>query len=470
MFRKVALLLSGHALGSLLLFARNILVARLIGIEDYGIAILFAMVMAVVEMSTDVGLQQFIIQADDGEDADLQAGLQGFHLLRAVGATVMVALLAQPFAVFMGVPEVAWAFQVLALTRLIMGFTHYDIFRLQRKMKYLPMFMSQNTGFLAGFVVVYPLALAFDDYRVMLYSLVLQCIMITLGSHLLAERRYRLRLDRALIRRALGFGWPLLLNGILMFFVLNGEKMAVGREVSPAELGLFAMGMTLTISPAMIIARVISSFFLPQISAAKNNPEAFRRMAYVSVQTAFLSGLVLVAGIALFGPWLVRLLLGPDFAPLTELLIWFAVLQAVRGSKGGLVVTSVAKGKTTNMLYANSCRILSLPLSWYALTQGAELWMVIAIATAGEFCGFLVSQALIRHQLRISIRPLLWCYGTMLAFYLSLGLHVVSVQLLATPLLDPTLSAGLCVALFGGAVLSLTDLWGYIRKREYSAY
>lgn len=470
MFKKVAFLLSGHALGALLLFVRNILVARLIGIEDYGIAAMFAMAMAAIEMGTDIGLQQFIVQADDGDDPEFQANLQGFHLLRALCAALVVVVCAHPFADFMGVPEVAWAFQILAVTRVALGFVHFDIYRLQRKLTYTPLLLSLNGSCLVGLVVVYPLALNFGDYRVMLYALIAQAVAQAVISHLLAQRPYRLRLEGAMIRRMLVFGWPLLANGVLMFLVLNGEKMAVGREVSPAALGLFAMGMTLTVAPAMILSRTIGNFFLPQVSAAKNDPEAFRRIAYVGAQTALLSGLILVAGVATLGPWFVTLILGPDFAPLTELLVWLVILQAIRGSKGGLVATSMAKGKTSNMLYANLCRVLSLPLSWYALTQGAELWMVALIATAGEFCGFLVSQALIRKQLRVSIRPLMPCYGAVGLFYLCLMGHMVSVQLLTAPLVPASVTLGLTVAAFGLALSSLRALWSYLRKREYSAY
>jgi len=470
MFKKVALLFSGHALSAMLLFARNILMARLVGVEDYGIAALFAMAMAVIEMGTDIGLQQFIVQADDGDDPEFQANLQGFHLLRAVCAALVVVACAHPFAAFMGVAEVAWAFQVLAVTRLALGLVHFDIYRLQRKLRYTPLLLSQGLSCFIGLAVVYPLALGFGDYRVMLYSLIAQTVTLALVSHLLSERAYRLQLEREMIRRMLVFGWPLLVNGLLMFFVLNGEKMAVGRELSTAALGVFAMGMTLTVTPGLILDRTIGNFFLPQVSAAKNDPEAFRRIAYVGVQTSFLSGLLLVAGVATLGPWFVTLALGLDFAPLTELLVWLVILQAIRSGKGGLVAASMAKGKTSNMLYANLCRVLSLPASWYALIQGAELWMVALIATGGEFCGFLVSQALLRAQLRILLRPLLPCYAAMGLFYACLIFHVVSVQLLTAPPLPASVTLGATVAAFGLALSSLRDLWRYVGQRNYSAY
>ena len=84
MFKSAMLLLSGNIFGAIMLLARNLVVARLTTIEDYGIAATFAISMAVVEMMTTLGLHQMIIQDSKGDDPDLQAGLQGFHLLRAL--------------------------------------------------------------------------------------------------------------------------------------------------------------------------------------------------------------------------------------------------------------------------------------------------------------------------------------------------------------------------------------------------
>ena len=73
MLRKLILIFSGNAAASLMLLARNLLIARLVPVEDYGIAATFAVAMAVVEMASQLGLQQMIIQAQEGDDPKFQA-------------------------------------------------------------------------------------------------------------------------------------------------------------------------------------------------------------------------------------------------------------------------------------------------------------------------------------------------------------------------------------------------------------
>ena len=107
MFRSALLILSGNAAASLLLLARNLIVARLIPVADYGVASTFAVAMAVVEMMSALGLQQQIVQAKEGEDPRFQAALQGFQLLRGVISGVALFAIAGPMADFLGIPEAA---------------------------------------------------------------------------------------------------------------------------------------------------------------------------------------------------------------------------------------------------------------------------------------------------------------------------------------------------------------------------
>ena len=86
---KIAVLLAGsRGLLSVLRFARNVLVARLIGVEDYGIASTFALLMALVEMLSDLGLGRFLVQDREGGHPQVVAAIQGLVLLR--GAIISI--------------------------------------------------------------------------------------------------------------------------------------------------------------------------------------------------------------------------------------------------------------------------------------------------------------------------------------------------------------------------------------------
>ena len=170
MFRSAFLILSGNAAAALLLLLRNLIVARMIPVADYGVAATFALVMAVVEMVSALGLQQQIVQASEGDDPRFQAALQGFQVLRGVVAGAILFGIAGPTARFMGIPDVIWAYQILALVPVLNAAQHFDIHRLNRRMVFWPLLVSGAMPALISLVAALPLVWWLGDWRVMLHS------------------------------------------------------------------------------------------------------------------------------------------------------------------------------------------------------------------------------------------------------------------------------------------------------------
>lgn len=462
MFRSALLILSGNAFGSLMLLVRNLAVARLISVEDYGIAATFAISMAVVEMASGLGLQQLIIQDKTGDDPRLQAGLQGFNLLRSLLSGLALYLLADPIARFLGIPDIAWAYQLLALVPVMRGFEHFDIHRLNRKMQFRPLIITKTLPALISVISLWPLYQAFGDYRVMLYAVLIQWALVVITSHLVAERRYQLSFDSAIMGRGLRFGWPLLVNNILLFVVFQGDKLVVGRELGMGTLAIFAMGITLTLTPTLVSAASEQQFFLPQLSAKTADTTQFTQLAMAAMQTSLVSGLTLILLMLLLGTPLVHVLLGSKYESLPPLLIWMAILQAVRTFKVGGTVVALAQAHTANAMFANAVRILALPIAYYVTVQGGTLLQVIWIATLGEACAYFVSFGLVIRRQHLSPRPMIVPLLATVAMITATAIHA----LMATSAEYPAhWGIAAIMVLFLISLAAMRDLRGYVAQR-----
>ena len=142
MLKKAFMLVSGNAFGSALLLARNLIVARLISPEDYGIASTFAISMSIVEMLSNFGLNQMIVVDKDGDDPRVQSGLQGFQVLRGLTSSLLLWAISGAYARFLGIADLAWAYQVIAFIPLVNGLQHFDVHRLKRHLKFTPSILS----------------------------------------------------------------------------------------------------------------------------------------------------------------------------------------------------------------------------------------------------------------------------------------------------------------------------------------
>lgn len=419
MLRSAVLLLSGNAIFFLLMLVRNLLIARLLSVEDYGIAATFALTMAMVEMTSYIGLQKQLVQAKNGDDPHFQSALQGFQVLRGIIASVILFLIAKPISNYFGVPEVVWAYRVLALFPVLSALQNLDIYRLNRKMYFAPMIITKALPAAISLAAVWPLTVYLGDWQVMLWAILIQATTTTLMSHFVAERKYVIAFDLAIMRQSLSFGWPLLINSGLMFLVFQGDKLIVGRVLGMEALAIFSIGLTLTLTPTLVFGSSAQNLFLPRLSALahrENEQISRNRHAAASFKVHLLFGNLLVLGTATFGTLIVMVALGTKYLPVTDLLVPMAIMQGLRIFKGGPSTIALAFGQTTNPMIANLFRVALLPVGYAVAVWSGEMFSIIFVAIIGEFVGFLVAVGLMR-KLPISFSRTLWCaIGTSFMF------------------------------------------------------
>ena len=406
MFKKAIMVVSGNAFASIFLLLRNLVVARLVSPENYGIASTFAMSMSIVEMLSYLGLNQLMVIDKDGDDPKFQAAMQGFQVLRGLFSATVLFLIAYPYAAFLGVERVAWSYEVLALIPLINGFQHYDPHRQRRHLNFTPSVLANSIPAMVSVLVLWPLALMFGDYRIMLFALFAQAITMVVTTHLTAERPYRLTLDFTLMKRATKFGWPLLLDGALIFGAFNGERMIVLRELGVSQFAFFTMAFTLTLTPTIVLANSFQSLFLPNLTSARNDPTLFQRLSIASVESNLAIAVLLVMGTSLVGGPLAYALTGPKYVSILPILVPIAILQAIRVAKNGGNTVALACGKSSLSMMGNLIRVLSLPISWWIAVSTGNVLMIVWTVCLAEIFAFILSMWLLRRWTGVHLRSL----------------------------------------------------------------
>ena len=152
-------------MGALIVLLRNIVVARLISVEDFGIAATFGIAFALIETMSNVSLNRLIVQAKDGNEVGLQSALHSMQVARGFFGSILLLAIAVPYAWLMGVPDIVWGFQLLAITPIFRGFMNLDVFRMQRFMRFGPHVITHLASQSIAFVSIWPLYWVFGDYH-----------------------------------------------------------------------------------------------------------------------------------------------------------------------------------------------------------------------------------------------------------------------------------------------------------------
>ena len=349
------------------------------------------------------------------------------------------------------------------------GLQHLDTIRQARRMVYLPGIIINVLPVALSVLCVWPLAILTGDYRVLLFAMLIQGAAALVGSHLLAARPYRLRFDPVVMRESLKFGWPLMLDGLVLFAVFNGEKLIIGHQLGMASLALFAMGFTLTLTPTLMLGNTAANFFLPQLSAARDR-ERFVHLAAATLQLHFLFGGITLLAVMLFGPPFVHLVLGAKYAGLPPLLVWLAILQGLRVLKGGSSIVALARGQTGNALVSNLIRVALLPVAWIATAHGGSMLTVIHLGIIGEFGGFIVALRLAQRRLELPLRPLLPSVVLTLATFALATIYALRSNGDAMTDGVNTALLGFVALVFALSFLGMRDLRSYIARRTLTRH
>lgn len=384
------MLIGGQVLGQACSFARNIVIARLLTPEDFGIAATFGIAVSIFEMVSNIGVDRLLVQAPDGDAPIFQATAHAFQVIRGIGLAILLMALAWPLSRLFGIPQALWAFQCVAIVPLIRGFAHLDPKRFQRQLGFTADIATELLPQIVLVAAAWPIAWWLRDYSAMVWLLVLQVLVSVVTSHAVAERRYAWALNRKFLERMYAFGWPLLLNGLLMFLVFQGDRVIVGSAYDMATLGVYSVAYSITFVPTTMISKVASSVLLPLLSREQGDSRKFIALYAMSVCVLCVVGIAVSTGFILLGHQLVLITYGAKYATVESFIGWMAVMQMLRVIRLGPSIASMAWGDTRNPLVSNIGRISVFPVAiWAALSGGDLIWVVI-IGCLGEFIALLM--------------------------------------------------------------------------------
>lgn len=406
-------LVIGQVVGQASSFAKSLIVARLISPANYGIAAIFQTTYTFLEMISNLSAQMLLVQAEDGDDPRFQKTAQFIQVGRGLTNAIIIFLLAGPICRLFGAPQAKFWFQCLALAPLIRGFNHLDLNRLQRKMKFGPfVVVDAGSSVLVAFLAL-PLAFWLRDYRAMLWLEVAQSMGYLVGSHLVAERRYGWAWDRHYSKRIFHFGWPLLINGLILYGIFHGDQLVIGSArrlfrrgtYTLADLGIYYIGFSLAQAPTLIVSNICSSLFLPLLSSAKGTWSKFKRRYLACIQIVSLVGAVVAIGFIVAGGSFVILVYGQQYAEAGIFVGWLAAMQALRILRVAPTLAAMAYADTRNAMVSNIARSSALVGVLLAAASGRGLIWIAVSGFLGELLALAV--CVCRLQLRHAVPAIL---------------------------------------------------------------
>ncbi len=459
-YKGAAILTGGQIFSQALSLVRNIIIARLLSPEDMGIAATFAITVTLLEMISNLAVDMLLVQAKDGNDPLFQGTAHLYQVFRGLLVGLVILGIAPIIAWLFDTPQAEWAYRLVALVPVFRGFMHLDWKRLQRNMHYRPAVIVEVIPQAIAALAAFPMAIWLGDYSAVLWIVLMQATAGLLISHVIAQRVYRLNWDRGFASRMVIFGWPLLINGLLMFGTLQGDRIIVGAAYSMAELGVYSVAFSLVLTLSAIFGNISTSLFLPLLAHVQEKQTEFKQRYILIVQLlALISGLAALPFITAGGN-LVVLIFGKQYTDAFSFASFLGLLLAVRIFRYAPNLAALARGDTKNSMIANIFRFVGVAAAIVVAWQRLPLSAIIICGIGGELLALMSATYRLQILQEIRIADSLFAPFVVAIILFLAGIKKLFFHIVISPFED----FGICFVLY--ILLTITGVLAFPKIRS----
>ena len=324
-----ALTAGSYAVAQGLRLVSNLVLARLLFPEAFGVMALVTVVLVGLQMLSDAGVGPAIGRSPRGDEADFLDTAFTINLCRGALLWLLAAALALPVAGFYGVPELAVLLPVAGAAMLLAGATPTRVDTANRHLMLGRVTVLDLAAQVGGMAATIALAWALHSVWALALGMVVQAALrLGLMWTFLPGRGNRLRWEPAAGRELVRFGGWIFLSSTCGFLLAQGDRAILGAHLGVAELGIYNIGYFLASFPMLMAMAVVARIMIPLYrehapGAAEGNAGRMRRLRLV-LGVPVLLGLALVA---LAGDGLVGLLYDDRYLAAGAMITGIALAQ-----------------------------------------------------------------------------------------------------------------------------------------------
>jgi len=256
--------------------------------------------------------------------------------------------------------------------------------------------------------------------------------------------------------KAARFAYPLVISGVGLAVVSQGDRLLVGSVLDVQTLGVYSVLMLTITVPAGAVTQISSSLALAGLHNATGDQERTERRLLLYARVMLILGVCSAFGLLAFMKTVVPIVFGPRFAVANGIVALLAVVSFLSLARAEPTTSVLLVNHRTRALAALSLSAaVGLAVATGLAISYPSVYMVLLGRLTGEIFGFFITMAILRRYLgKLGWRPLIasWWAGiwivTAVAFEVFYPLPAMSVLRLGV-------LASLAMLALGGLAIEL---------------
>jgi O-antigen/teichoic acid export membrane protein len=376
-----------------------VVLARLLTPADFGLMALAASLLALLETFADAGVSNAIIHRQETDPGRLSS-LYWLNVATGAGIALLLALASPLLAAFYDAPLLQPLLLAGALHLVASASWQQLLVRAEMELRFGALAATQVPACAAGVAVSLLVAAQGGGALALAAGLLAQSVTAAGLGWLLLARGWRpsLRLRPGEIRPHLAFGAYTVANSLVNSVSSQVDVLVGGRMLQPQALGEYSVSRNLCLQVGTTLNPVVTRVGLPLLARARSDPALLKDVYLQAVRMTASVNFPLYAGLALFAPEVVALLLGPQWDAAVPLLRLFALWGALRALINPVGALLLACGRADLSLWWNLGLLACIVPAAFAGGHYGPWGLAIAVTS-------LVALALAPHWFLL-VRPL----------------------------------------------------------------
>ena len=404
-------------------FTISLILARILLPEEFGLIGMMAIFVAVGNTLLNAGLTQSLIRTENPDEDDYSTVFY-FNLASAVLIYVLVFLLAPYIAQFYQQPILTDIVRLYCITFIFSAFAAVQLARLTKKMDFKTQTLVAIPATIIGGIT--GVIMAYSGYGV--WSLVWSSLITSFFSSaqlwFYSKWKPPLVFNKHKFRKHFGFGYKLLLSGLLNKIFENIYLLIIGKYFSAAQVGFYTRAETTKQLPLSNIFNTLDKITYPMFAEIQNDNVRLKRVYKQLLQMVIFTVSPILLFIAVLGEPTFRFLFTEKWLPAVP----FFQILCVTGILYPLHVYNLSilnvKGRSDLFLKLEIYKkiviiitvIITLPIGILALLYGQIVISVISIFINTYYTGKFLNYDVIK-QLK-DVLPIIF-----LAIFASSGIY-----------------------------------------------
>ena len=293
-------------------FIIQVILARLLVPKDFGIMGMIIVFIAVSQSFIDCGFTNALIREKEPSQEDYSTVFY-FNLLMAFFIYILLFCTSGIISDFFREPQLIPILRALAISLIISSFGLIQGTMMIKSLNFKTLTkINIISSMLSGIIAIIFAFLGFGVWSLVIKTLsmqLIQSILLCVTNVWIPSLVFKF----ASFKRLFGFGWKLMVSGLIDTLYQNLYYLIIGRAFSALELGYYTNAQKLRDTAAQSITSTVQKVSYPVFSTIKEHEEKLRNSYKKIIKTSVFITFPLMTGSAAVASSLIIVIFGPKW-------------------------------------------------------------------------------------------------------------------------------------------------------------